>query len=120
VTSPTPARPVAPAGPTSAELVAGWLLKESGDTATTARLGLVAAAVNIMVRRWQTSPANGETWPEDLELGATMLAARLWRRRHSVDGVATFTAEGAAYVQRNDPDVALLLGLGAYAPPVVG
>jgi hypothetical protein len=34
--------------------------------------------------------------------------------------VATFTADGAVYVQRNDPDVAMLLGLGAYAPPVVG
>jgi hypothetical protein len=34
--------------------------------------------------------------------------------------VAAFTAEGAVYVQRNDPDVAMLLQLGVYAPPVVG
>jgi hypothetical protein len=40
--------------------------------------------------------------------------------QQSPEGVATFTADGAVYVQRNDPDVAMLLGIGAYAPPVVG
>jgi hypothetical protein len=48
-------------------------------------------------------------------LGAAMLGARLYRRRNSPEGVATFTADGAVYVQRNDPDVAMLLGIGAYA-----
>jgi hypothetical protein len=49
-----------------------------------------------------------------------MLAARLYRRRNSPEGVATFTADGAVYVQRNDPDVGMLLGIGSWAPPVVG
>jgi hypothetical protein len=60
------------------------------------------------------------TWPPRKALGATMLAVRLYRRRDSPAGVATFGAEGAAYVTRNDPDVAQLLGIGAYAPPRVG
>jgi hypothetical protein len=53
-------------------------------------------------------------------LGAKLLGARLYRRRNSPEGVATFAAEGAVYVQRNDPDIAMTLGIGQYAPPVVG
>lgn len=82
-------------------------------------LALTVAAVNVVVRRWH-SPALDETWPDDVRLGAKMLVRRLWRRRNSPEGVATFTADGAVYVQRNDPDIALLLRLGQHAPPVVG
>ena len=76
------------------------------------------AAVNALVARWITHPSGG--WSADHQLGALMLAVRLYRRRDSPAGVESFGADGPAYVQRNDPDVAMLLGLGSYAPPVVG
>jgi hypothetical protein len=71
-------------------------------------------------RRQRAGATDGDHHPAAQALGAAMLAARLWRRRNSPEGVATFTADGAVYVQRNDPDVAMLLGIGSYAPPVVG
>jgi hypothetical protein len=50
-----------------------------------------------------------------------MLAGRLYRRRNSPAGVEAFSdLGGAVYVQRNDPDIALLLRTGAYARPMVG
>jgi hypothetical protein len=113
VSSPTPA-----GGPASAALVATQLSMD-GDQAAADKLAATVAAVNSLIARWLNPAADG-TWRPEHVLGATMLAARLYRRRNSPEGVATFTAEGAVYVQRNDPDVAMLLGLGSYAPPVVG
>lgn len=52
--------------------------------------------------------------------GAVMLAARLYRRRNSPDGVQTNGQEGTVYVMRTDPDVAMLLELGPYKRPKVG
>jgi hypothetical protein len=109
VTSPTPA----PA-PTSAALVAAHLSMNPDEPGVQDKLAATVAAVNVLVPRMATSPAESQS------LGATMLAARLYRRRNSPEGVATFTADAPVYVQRNDPDVALLLGIGSYAPPVVG
>jgi hypothetical protein len=48
----------------------------------------------------------------DAELGAVMLAARWYARRSSSQGIAAFGDFGPAYVTKNDPDVATLLGLG--------
>lgn len=59
-------------------------------------------------------------WPDSVTVGAVLLAARLFSRRNSPSGVAAFGDLGPVYVSRNDPDVALLLGVGTYAPPVVG
>lgn len=108
--SPTSATP-----PTSAAAVAEQLSWSDRSEQALAKLDATVAAVNALVpiiaRR---------TEPELIALGATMLAARLYRRRNSPEGVATFTQDGAVYVQKNDPDVAMLLGLGSWAPPVVG
>lgn len=86
-------------------------------------LGQFVAAVNAAIRSpWAC--AYGVTgdpgWPDHIVLGAVLLAARLFSRRNSPSGVASFGDQGAVYVQRNDPDVAMLLGLGNYAPPAVG
>jgi hypothetical protein len=110
VTTPPPV-PATP--PTSEAVVAAQLSLEASEE-NLAKLAATVAAVNAVVPRMAT------TAPAAQALGAAMLAARLWRRRNSPEGVATFTADGAVYVQRNDPDVALLLGIGPYAPPVVG
>lgn len=107
--------PVSPAGPTTPELVAGWLglRGEAGvDEAEP-----VVAAVNAHVKRLIPNPAEGEAWDEDRSLGATMLAARLLRRKNSPGGVESFGSEQLAYVRRTDPDIDRLLGLNR---PAVG
>lgn len=119
MTSPTPP---APAGPAAAETVAAWL--QGGGSAED--VAAVVAAVNAVVRRWCTPSTTLEdgtpvtAWDADVVLGATMLAGRLWRRRNSPAGVESFAGDAAVYVQRNDPDVALLLQMGTYAKPAVG
>lgn len=59
-------------------------------------------------------------WPLRWVEGCNMLAARIYNRRNSPAGVATFGAEGAVYVSRNDPDVAMMLAIGSYTRPRVG
>lgn len=112
--SPAPALDAGPATPAG---VMTWL----GNTAAAPpdQLVTVVQAVNVWVRRL-TGTTAATQWDADVVLGALMLAGRLWRRRDSPAGVETFAGDGAVYVQRNDPDVALLLGLGPYAAPRVG
>lgn len=64
----------------------------------------------------EADPALAE-WPYRYRAGARMLAARLFRRKNSPEGVASFTGEGVIYVRRTDPDVAELLRLNM---PVLG
>lgn len=52
--------------------------------------------------------------------GGTMLAARIYRRRNSPGGVENMGELGPVYIQRNDPDIAMLLEIGSYRKPQVG
>lgn len=63
-------------------------------------------------------PLDG-VWPADVALGATLLAAHLWRRKNSPAGQVPTGAQGAVYVQRADPDIAQLLRVGDYETPSV-
>lgn len=98
------------------------------DDADDVTLGRIVLAVNRKVRRWPvaayaaapTVDPDDRAWPEDIVQGAVMLASRLSRRRNSPAGFESFAGEGAVYVQRNDPDIAQLLELGTYQPPMVG
>lgn len=94
------------------------------DSADDTRITATVDAVNRMVRSWPCSEVavDADTWDgaADVVEGATMLAARLFRRRESPAGVASLGPQGAVYVMRSDPDVAMLLRLGAYAGPEVG
>lgn len=81
-------------------------------------------AVNAKVRTWRCSSV-GEDRPDwdhpeaaAVVRGSTMLAARLHRRKDTPDGVTAFAGDAPVYVQRQDPDVAMLLGLGAHSKPV--
>lgn len=58
--------------------------------------------------------------PADVKQGATMLAARLWRRRNSPSGVEAITETGAQYIARHDPDLSRLLRIDNYIRPAVG
>lgn len=75
-------------------------------------------AVCSIVPTWLTRPEAG--WRPHHHYGATLLAARLYRRKDSPGGYAQFGLEGGGYVQGNWPDVALLLGLGSYSVGRVG
>lgn len=109
-------------GPTTLGLVKAHL--SITDARDDARLTPIVAAVNRVVRAWPVSaPAQeADDWDGCLDVveGATMLAARLFRRKNSPAGVESFGSLGAAYVMRNDPDIGMLLQLGPWAPPSVG
>lgn len=77
------------------------------------------AAVNAFMRR-VAEPAAGGEWSPDQMYGATMLAARVHRRRNSPAGVETLGDMGPTYVSRYDPDLEMLLGFGAWQTPKVG
>lgn len=112
-------------GPTTPEKVKAHLKIE--DAVDDAVIGDVVLAVNEFVESlpvaqvMNTDPAAAD-WSAgpSIVLGATMLAARLFERRNSPNGVAAFGDGATAYVQRNDPDVAILLRMGPYARPGVG
>lgn len=111
-----------PEGPTTLALVKAHLAMT--DSRDDARVQAIVDAVNRVVRCWPAStPAvDAADWsgaPDAVE-GATMLAARLWRRKGSPAGVEAMGTLGATYVMRNDPDIAMLLQLGPYAGPQVG
>ncbi|WP_306593908.1 hypothetical protein [Corynebacterium striatum] len=74
-------------------------------------------AVNATVTNWH---GDADQWSDRIHHGAVMLAAHLWRRRGTPAGVANFTEDGIAYVQKHDPQVAMLLGLGGWTIPRVG
>lgn len=114
-------------GPTGLASVKGQL--GITDARDDARLQLIVDAVNSQVRSWPVSLAAVDTsttadparpWPARIVLGATLLCARLFRRKNSPAGVEAFGAEGAAYVMRSDPDIAQLLELGSWQGPMVG
>lgn len=85
------------------------------DTADDALLADVVAATNA----WVTGrPHIGETVAPDTTTGATMLAARLYRRRATPSGIDSIGADyGVVYVPRRDSDVDQLLGLGVWSSP---
>lgn len=95
-----------------------------GDTVDDDLISQVVAAVNRLVRSWPCSePAVGaEDWTGVTEVvdGAEDLAMRWFRRKGSPAGVESIGTLGAVYVMRNDPDVAMKLGLGSYEGPVIG
>lgn len=115
--------PLPATGPTTRDDVKAWA--NVTDTRDDDAIDQVVAAVNALVaglpvaESSNTDPAP-EDWPGTVKLGATMLAARLNRRRNTPGGVEAAGDFGIAYVRRNDPDVAQLLQLGEYGKPKVG
>lgn len=81
----------------------------------------IVAGVNGFVRDLPVAQLTGEDpepWPAPVILGATMLVRRYWRRRDTPTGVALATDDGAVLAfARSDPDVSMMLQLGAYEKP---
>lgn len=106
--------------PTSVEAVKTHLGMTGGrpvdddalETAVTAANGLVAALrPDLPV---STDPEVPPTWPPQCDYAATLQAARLYGRRGSVQGVASFADAGVSLLARMDPDVRLLLQVGEF------
>lgn len=99
---------------------------EADDTSKDDDLEPIVEAVNDEVRTWRVAqrsaapdvPVEDRTWRRGAVLGANMLCARLYARRNSAEGVYAFADGSPAYVQRNDPDIALLLKLGPHSDAV--
>lgn len=113
--------------PVAAADVQVWLGLKQPD----ATLDTVCAAVNAYVGGLPvvtelapldppTDPPTAPPWPDDVTLGATMLAARMYRRRNSPAGVEAITESGAQYIARSDIDVARLLRIDTMTRPQVG
>lgn len=98
------------------------------DDRDDAAIDVVVSAVNDQVEQWHGPPtlenATGDAldYRPKYQQGATMLAARVYRRRNSPNGVEDFGSDlqGAIYTRSSDPDVAQLLELGRYERPAIG
>lgn len=106
--------------PATVTAVAGWLGVPDDDTEERRHIAVVVPAVNALIGSFHAAPADGGEWPQHIVQGATMLAARIVRRRNSPAGVEAFTDLGPQYVSRYDPDLDRMLGLGGWRPLVVG
>ena len=110
-----------PEGPATEETVKAQL--RITDDRDDAKLQDVIEAVNHKVATFrvvQELTEEVDEWPAHVVLGASLLSMRLFKRSGSPAGVESFGEGGVAYVQRNDPDIAMMLGLGAYKAPAVG
>lgn len=110
------------AGPGSVDDVKAHLHIAPADDTDDVALDVIVGAVASVIR---TLPVAADAsalpeWPGYITYGATLLAARLFRRRNSPAGVESFGEFGAVYVMRNDPDIAMMLRLGSWARPGVG
>lgn len=92
--------------------VEAWLRLDAGTDADL--IADVVAATNVWVSRtpYVASIPTDLDWPADILQGATMLAARLYRRRNTPGGIEAFGAD-AVYVPRRDADVTAMLHLAA-------
>jgi hypothetical protein len=111
------------------ERVLAWLqLRPEDDQAGVVELCRQAAADYLEQQRpdlatdqlqLDGTPAPFAATPALVQAGV-LAAARLYARRGSPAGLASFGEFGAAEVLRLDPDVARLAGLGRHAVPRIG
>lgn len=85
-------------------------------------LGQIALQMDDLVQR--TVPdvramADPEAaWPPSVQHAAIMQGGRLFTRRRSPTGVATYTEMGGpVYTPRWDPDIEKMMSIGKWAPP---
>jgi hypothetical protein len=80
-------------------------------------------ATNVRVRGWNVArlalDVEPAAWPDDVVLGTTMLAARMWRRKNSPSGTEVM-GDAFAFVAKSDPDISMYLRIGTYTGPAVG
>lgn len=109
-------------GPATLALVKSYLQIADETTRADDLLEQIIIAVNTKVIALPIAQLHleAEEWPADIVHGAVMLSARLYQRRNTAQGYEAFGDGGAVYIQRNDPDIAMMLELGSYAKPAIG
>lgn len=111
----------------TSDAVSGWVGIESSSKSAAVELARCAAADWVQDQRpdlWVTSTVDGVevrtyTPTDRVILGALLATARLLSREGNPAGLVNY-GEFAGAVLRNDPDVATMLGIGAYGKPAVG
>lgn len=91
----------------------------TGPNPEAAERARVAAAAYVQKLRPDLIGPEGYAPDDAVVAGAVLVAARLYSRRGSPVGLASFGEFGAS-VPRLDPDAERLLGVGRYAGPQVG
>ena len=116
-----------PPWPLEPDHVATWLGLDDLSPADTAVLELVATQASIYTERcrqdlWQATLEGGKVFVVDGEAyqGATMFAARQFRRRNTPSGLQHFGDAGVSYVSRWDADIDRALRTGPFLPPGLG
>lgn len=96
--------------------VINWM----GLTQDVEALASIVPAVNRLVEDLANIDREEDgTWSGTTRLGATLLAARLYKRKDTASGM-TGGVDGALYVARFDSDIDRLLHLGAFRKPIIG
>lgn len=109
--------------PTTVDLVKAHLGLTPSDTLDEESLEAATAAANDMVATLRPdvvlASASGGEWPDRVTHAATLWAARLYRRRGSVEGLAGYQEMGGVPIIRIDPDIQAELQLGPWQPAVI-
>lgn len=100
----------------------GYLdVAQGADQAADVERCRLAACAVVERQRPDLVDATGTFVPGDaVRHGTLLLVGRLYARKGSPQGVATFGELGAASILRHDPDVGQLIGVGRYAFPRIG
>lgn len=104
---------------TTIELVKAHLGLAPTDVADDQSLEQSVSASNAMVAALRRDLASEVDWPAQVVHAATLWAARLYRRRGSVEGLAGYSDMGGVPIIRVDPDIQAELGLGQWQASVV-
>lgn len=84
-----------------------------------AHLALIVPAVNAYVDALPSIDREDGAWAGTTKLGAVMLAARLYRRKNSQNGIES-VGDMSTYVSRYDSDIGRLLNIDTFHKPLVG
>lgn len=98
--------------------LAAWANVPEDDADLVATVDAVNGLVAGLPVAVLSDPDIVEDWPAQVVQGGTMLFKRFWRRRDTPAGVALATDDGSVLAfARSDPDVSMMLQLGAYEKP---
>lgn len=103
--------------------VVSWLKLPANDEhvdRAVASSNAFVASLPVVANLGLDDDGNPVAWTDDINLGAIMLASRLYRRRASASGVEAITEGGAQYVARYDSDISRLLQIDGYQKPQIG
>lgn len=105
--------------PATVEALRTYLGLDPASTHDAEAMASAVAASNDLVATLRPDLTSEEPWPARAEQAALVEAARLYGRRGSVQGIASFADVGVSMLPRLDPEVRSLLELGEYQRNVI-